>query len=339
MQFKEAAFEILKKTGKPLHYREIWQKAVEAGIISSTGLTPESSMGALLYTDTQKPDSRFRRGDKPGTFMLKTFVPGSIQLQIENIYLQVKKSLLKHLIQLSPQKFEELIRILLEQMGFEEAVTTSFSNDKGVDVRGILRSNPLSEVKIAIQAKRWSHNVGSGIVRDLRGSLNVADSEQGLIITTGNFSASAIEESRAPGRTPIRLINGSQLVDLLIENNVGVITKEYTVPTIDSDYWSEVLGVTFQEEEPVKISKKQEPSKINQVLYPLEIHAQYKGQAFSATLLSIEGQVMYNDLLFQTPTAAAKTIVEWKTVNGWDFWHYENPNSGKSERINKIRKP
>jgi hypothetical protein len=28
-------------------------------------------MGTLLYTDTLKPDSRFRRGDQKGTFALR----------------------------------------------------------------------------------------------------------------------------------------------------------------------------------------------------------------------------------------------------------------------------
>ena len=153
----------------------------------------------------------------------------------------------KHLLKMHPQRFEELIRSLLEEMGFDEAETTSYSNDKGVDVRGVLRTNPLSTVKVAIQAKRWTANVGAGVVRDLRGSLRVADAEQGLIITPSDFTPEAKNESMAEGKTPIALINGMQLVDLLVQYQVGVKQEGYTVPSIDSEYWSEVLGVSLDE--------------------------------------------------------------------------------------------
>ncbi len=72
MQFKDAAYEVLKSEGKPLHYNRITDLAISAGILDTSGQTPHASMGALLYTDTLKPDSRFRRGDEKGTFTLKT---------------------------------------------------------------------------------------------------------------------------------------------------------------------------------------------------------------------------------------------------------------------------
>lgn len=341
MKFKEAAYEILKQAGKPLHSNEITKIALERNLILPGGPTPESSMASMLYTNTLRQYSRFRRGDKPGTFVLKTLVSAPIQQQIENLNQQVKAKLRKQLLLLSPQKFEELIRLLLDEMGFEETETTAYSNDKGVDVRGVLRSNPLSEVKIAIQAKRWTHNVGSGVVRDLRGSLKVADSEQGLIITPGDFSVSAVEESQSSGKTPIRLINGVQLVDLLAQYNVGIKTEEYTIPVIDNEYWTEVLGVVFPEEEVTEVLPAQKKEKaLKRVLdstFPLAIQASHKGKTYLGKLINIEGQVKYNDQIFQTPTAAAKAIVEWKTVNGWDFWRFIDPKSGALERIGKLR--
>lgn len=72
MQFKDAAFEILKKENKPLHYNEITNKAIAAGLLESVGKTPHATMGALLYTNTLNTNSRFRRGDQKGTFALKT---------------------------------------------------------------------------------------------------------------------------------------------------------------------------------------------------------------------------------------------------------------------------
>jgi len=339
MRFKDAAYEILKKSGKQLHYREINSLAMEAKMLDTVGLTPEASMGALLYTDTLKPDSRFKRGDERGTFSLRMIPSSDIDQHFQSVQTQVRKELKKHLLKIGPSKFEELIRILLEEMGFEETGTTPYSNDKGVDVRGVLRSNPLSEVKIAIQAKRWSKNVGSDVVRDLRGSLRVADSEQGLIITPSNFTAEAKKDSTAHGKTPIRLIDGDQLVDLLIQYKVGVKLEEYVVPTIDSEYWSEILGVTVEETEQVqkKTQTKIITKDTKKQSFPLKIQAHHKGKIFEAELMNLDGEVFLKNQKYLTPTNAAKNFVEWKTVNGWDFWKYWNEKTGKWEKIGRLR--
>lgn len=339
MRFKDAAYEILKKSGKQLHYREITAIALEANKLDTVGLTPDASMGALLYTDTLKPNSRFRRGDQRGNFGLKVTSSLNIDQHFLNIQTQVKKELRKHLLKIEPSKFEELIKILLEEMGFENTENTPYSNDKGVDVRGVLRSNPLSEVKIAIQAKRWSKNVGSDVVRDLRGSLRVADSEQGLIITPSNFTAEAKKDSIAQGKTPIRLIDGDQLVELLIQYKVGVKLEEYVVPTIDGEYWSEILGVSIEETEQDQGSSRTR-KKMNDSIkntYPIKIQANHKEQIFEAELLNINGEVLLKNKVFPTPTNAAKEIVEWKTVNGWDFWKYWDEKTGKWEKIGRLR--
>jgi restriction system protein len=340
MQFKDAAYEILQKAGQALHYKEIVARAMAAGMLETNGQTPEATMGALLYTDTLDPDSRFRRGDARGTFELKIFAPGTIQQQIEAIQIQIRKDLRRQLLVMPPQKFEELIRLLLEQMGFEEAVTTPYSNDQGVDVRGVLRSNPLSVVKVAVQAKRWTSNVGATVVRNLRGSLKVADSEQGLIITPGDFSAGAKEEAQASGKTPIRLINGEQLVDLLIQYKVGVKQEEYIVPMLDSEYWTEILGVSPIEPEPApqKTKKEAKPAETS-LSFPVHIRASYKDQDFTALLITPKGLVQWNGQNFETPSGAAKAVaVDWKAVNGWDFWRYQNPETGELEKIGNLRK-
>ena len=75
MQFKDAAYVILKEAGEPLHYNEITERALSKGILVTSGQTPNASMGALLYTDTLKENSRFRRGDQKGMFTLRTEPP------------------------------------------------------------------------------------------------------------------------------------------------------------------------------------------------------------------------------------------------------------------------
>jgi len=326
MQFKDAAYEILKAAGEPLHYREITDRALKAGILTTSGQTPHATMGALLYTDTLKPNSRFRRGDKKGTFALRVSPAGGIQQQIEAINRRVRQTLRRRLQQMHPRKFENLITLLLGEMGLDNTAITTYGGDGGIDVRGVLNAENLSRINVAVQAKRWKGKVGPKVVRELRGSLKVH--EHGIVITPSDFTPRARAEAEEPGKTQISLINGDQLVDLLIEHQVGVAKEEYVVPVLDEEYWSEILGDDLLETE------GQSP----EMDFPLPIQAQYKGKIFEAELLDLEGRVRYASQVYSTPSGAAKAVaVGWKAVNGWEFWKYQNPVTKKWEKIGELK--
>lgn len=72
--------------------------------------------------------------------------------------------------------------------------------------------------------------------------------------------------------------------------------------------------------------------------FPLTIRAQHKGKSYSGELLNISGNIRYQEQDYPTPTTAAKVIVtDWKQVNGWSFWRYLNPISGKWKKIGELR--
>ena len=52
MGFKDTANEILKETGESLHYNEITDHALKAGMLTMSGQTPHACMWAFLYIDT-----------------------------------------------------------------------------------------------------------------------------------------------------------------------------------------------------------------------------------------------------------------------------------------------
>ena len=127
-------------------------------------------------------------------------------------------------------------------------------------------------------------------------------------------------EAQASGKTPIALINGEGLVELLIQHQVGITQQQYIVPSIDRDFWSEVLGVSFDDaDEQAQKKNISGKSDLEKSTFPLAIQGRYQGQVFQAQLLAESGLVCLDGRDFLTPTAAAKVIVTgWKEVNGWD---------------------
>ena len=132
-------------------------------------------------------------------------------------------------------EFEELIARLLAEIGFEDIEVTKRSGDGGIDVRGTLVVGDVIRTRMAVQVKKWKpkNNVQAPVVQQVRGSLGTH--EQGLIITTSDFSPGARKEAARPDATPVALMNGEQLVLLLVEHNIGVSRRTHDLIEIDED--------------------------------------------------------------------------------------------------------
>ncbi len=110
--------------------------------------------------------------------------------------------------------------------------------DGGID--GIIKEDKLGLDAIYLQAKRWEGTVGSPIVQGFAGALIGRKARKGILITTSNFSKQAIEYANSIDNLKIILIDGKQLVQLMIEHDVGVTEESrYIVKKIDLDYFSE----------------------------------------------------------------------------------------------------
>lgn len=72
MTFTEAAAEVLRQVGRPLHYKEITDIAIEKNLLSHVGKSPEVTMGARLAALLKKStkDNPLVRV-KPGVFALR----------------------------------------------------------------------------------------------------------------------------------------------------------------------------------------------------------------------------------------------------------------------------
>ena len=162
-----------------------------------------------------------------------------------------KAELLERILGLKGDEFEDLIGILLDNIGYEDVQVVGRSGDGGIDVVGTLR-NGITEMKLAIQAKRWRGRVGPDVVRSLRGGLFRHGAAQGVVITTSSFTKKAKEESVPPpqGGVPwITLIDGRLLVDLMIEHGVGVREAEVRLIEPDENFFLLLPGREGRAEE------------------------------------------------------------------------------------------
>lgn len=158
--------------------------------------------------------------------------------QVEEFNKKQKIILKKKLYELSPTQFENLIKDLLDAMGYEDVLVTSPTNDKGVDVAGNIQ-NGITMVREVIQVKRLSSNIQRPILDALRGCLHRFDAFQGTIITLSDFSKGTKEAAFERGAAPITLINGDKLIDLLIQNEIAVKNKKLDYFTVDNTYFAE----------------------------------------------------------------------------------------------------
>ena len=70
MTFLEAALDILKREGRPLHFKELTERAMTKKLLTFVGRTPEVTMQTQLTTAVKKaPGNPFVRV-KPGVFGL-----------------------------------------------------------------------------------------------------------------------------------------------------------------------------------------------------------------------------------------------------------------------------
>ncbi len=144
-----------------------------------------------------------------------------------------KEQLLDLLLQLSPDAFERLAQRLLREAGFISATVIGRSGDGGIDGLGVYRLSLLS-FPVFFQCKRYRGSVGAGAVRDFRGAM-AGRGDKGLLITTGSFTTDAKAEATRDGATPIDLIDGDRLCDLMAEYRLGVQIETRTIEDIHID--------------------------------------------------------------------------------------------------------
>jgi restriction system protein len=151
-----------------------------------------------------------------------------------------RDQLLEVLMSVPPDAFERLSQRLLREAGFISAAVTGRTGDGGIDGLGIYRMSLVS-FPVFFQCKRYRGSVGAGAVRDFRGAM-AGRGDKGLLITTGTFTADAKAEATRDGASPIDLIDGRRLCDLLKEYELGVRTATRVVEdvSVEKEFFAEL---------------------------------------------------------------------------------------------------
>lgn len=143
----------------------------------------------------------------------------------------------------SPKFFEHLVFRLLLAMGYgkghiERAKVTGKSGDEGIDC--VIPQDRLELDMVYVQAKRHENAVGPGDIDKFVGSLMRKKATKGVFFTSGTFTEGALRAGKEAS-VKLRLIDGDELAELMIDYNVGVAAADtYVVKKIDSDFFEEL---------------------------------------------------------------------------------------------------
>ncbi len=153
----------------------------------------------------------------------------------------VATELLESLVSVSPSFFETIVLDLLHRMGYgasrADLRRVGGSGDGGID--GVISLDKLGLEKVYVQAKRWQGTVGRPEVQAFYGALAGQRANKGVFITTSGYTAQAIEFAKSVER--VVLVDGTRLVNLMIDHEVGVSVRTVKIPKVDSDYFDEEL--------------------------------------------------------------------------------------------------
>ena len=165
---------------------------------------------------------------------------------------ETRSQLREQLIQLSPCAFEQLIARLLEACGYGRVQSLDASSGElpqslgfgrraaqtgGADLRA-LSPNGLGRVMTLVQVKQYRTPVSRRFVDELRGAMLRTGAQQGLLLTTSSFygpAYTAVYEEGAEGIAPVRLVDGEELLNLLIKHRLGVQEGDSVHPQVDFD--------------------------------------------------------------------------------------------------------
>jgi restriction system protein len=239
----EAINEVFRKENRALRVKEVFLRIQEDQLYDFNTTTPEQVVRTALRRHSESINFASSSKNKlyvtlaDGTYWLKgksvkeeinlkSFKPDNHDLQtLKDRHLKYtaafKEYLLSRLKMMKFDAFEKFCRELLIAYGFKDVYVTKRTKDGGIDGYGDLKMG-LAFLKVAFECKKYEDKcVGRPQVAQFRGDIS-GDFHQGIFFTTSKFSKEAKEVSFKTGTIPIILIDGQEIVNIMIEKRLGV---------------------------------------------------------------------------------------------------------------------
>ncbi len=133
-------------------------------------------------------------------------------------------------------EFESFIAHLLECMGYTARVTSK-SGDGGVDIIAHLDKLGFQPPIIKVQCKKQMEQTGEPAINQLLGTLGKG--EFALFVNLGSYSKPATVKER--NRSELRLIDGEQLVELILDNYSKMSARYRTLIPLRQIYVPDII--------------------------------------------------------------------------------------------------
>jgi DNA-binding response OmpR family regulator len=166
----------------------VW--ASEAYIVKSTDLSELKNVAKKFLPISDRPAELIYRDKKEASQIAKT---KSDLITVDDKLIEYFQEHPEKMYELEPRKFEELIAVLLKDMGYTIELTRNTA-DGGVDIFAIQKTG-IGESLLIVDCKRYAphKHVGVSIVRSLYGVAEQKTATMGLIATTSYFTKQARE--------------------------------------------------------------------------------------------------------------------------------------------------
>ena len=152
---------------------------------------------------------------------------------------EVRELLRQELLALPVPAFNRLVARLLQRCGYQTVQVLAEARG-GAD---LLAAAPggLSPTRTLIQAKQYRAPVSRRFVDELRGAMLRHQAPQGLLLTTSTFFGPAHRAAALECPLPVRLVDGDELLDLLLAHGLGVSASCQGHFALDREFFAALI--------------------------------------------------------------------------------------------------
>src|SRR5579859_4807508 len=162
---------------------------------------------------------------------------------------RLREQVQARLLSLSFHAFEQCVRQVLLAAGYGEVrllgrtERRQYTRHGGLDMVAVARAG-VTSTRIALQVKQYERPVSRRFVDELRGAMLRTGATHGVIATTSTFPDAARRAAYGDPNLPVRLVDGEELLDLMLRHAVGVRAQgtPQEHPEIDEAYFDGLMA-------------------------------------------------------------------------------------------------